>query len=163
MIKHGIIKYVEPRVAGKFSRDFSNDQEGLTGRSLFRAQSNLLHWNNRGYPLALSAFATGITVTGVVQKNMIISALKKTIASENPARKALIHRVERLRLEGINFPFQAWYEGECQPIYAQTKLDMLYSFLFNYETLIVATLITFGALCVASMLQILRHPDIPTH
>jgi len=51
------------------------------------AQSNLLHWNNRGYPLALSAFATGITVTGVVQKNMIISALKKTIASENPARK----------------------------------------------------------------------------
>jgi hypothetical protein len=51
------------------------------------AQSNLLHWNNRGYPLALSAFATGIAATGVVQKNKIISDLKKTLASENPARK----------------------------------------------------------------------------
>ncbi len=51
------------------------------------AQSNLLHWNNRGYPLALSAFATGIAATGVVQKNKIISDWKKTIASENPARK----------------------------------------------------------------------------
>jgi hypothetical protein len=51
------------------------------------AQSSLLHWNNRGYPLALSAFATGIAATGVVQKNMIIRDWKKTIASENPARK----------------------------------------------------------------------------
>ncbi len=51
------------------------------------AQSSLLHWNNRGYPLALSAFATGIAATGVVQKNKIISDLKKTLASENPARK----------------------------------------------------------------------------
>jgi hypothetical protein len=123
------------------------------------AQSNLLHWNNRGYPLALSALATGISATGVVQKNMIISALKKTIASENPARKALIRRVKRLRIEGIRFPFQDVYEEEWKVIYPQTKLDKLYSFLFNYETLIVATLITFGALCVASMLQILRHPD----
>ncbi|CAK9251525.1 unnamed protein product [Sphagnum jensenii] len=51
------------------------------------AQSSLLHWNNRGYPLALSAFATCIAATGVVQKNKIISGWKKTIASENPARK----------------------------------------------------------------------------
>ncbi len=51
------------------------------------AQSNLLHWNNRGYPLALSAFATGIAATGVVQKNMIIRDWRKTLATENPARK----------------------------------------------------------------------------
>ncbi len=51
------------------------------------AQSSLLHWNNRGYPLALSALATGITATGVVQKNKIISDWKKTLDSENPARK----------------------------------------------------------------------------
>jgi hypothetical protein len=51
------------------------------------AQSNLLHWNNRGYPLALSAFATGIAATGVVQKNKIISDWKNTLATENPARK----------------------------------------------------------------------------
>jgi len=126
------------------------------------AQSTLLHWNNRGYPLALSAFATGIAVTGVVQKNMNISAWKKTIASEKPSRKALLHRVDRLRTEGITFPFQEVYEEECKKIYEKTKLEKLYLFLVSYETLIVATLITFGALCVASMLQILRHPDIPT-
>jgi len=51
------------------------------------AQSNLLHWNNRGYPLALSAFATGIAATGVVQKNVIIRDWKKTLATENPTRK----------------------------------------------------------------------------
>ncbi len=45
------------------------------------AQSNLLHWNNRGYPLALSAFATAIVATGVVQKNMIISDWKGVLAS----------------------------------------------------------------------------------
>jgi hypothetical protein len=50
-------------------------------------QSNLLHWNNRGYPLALSAFATVIAATGVVQKNKSISHLKNTPASENPVRK----------------------------------------------------------------------------
>jgi hypothetical protein len=73
--------------------------------------------------------------------------------------QALIHRVERLRLEGINFPFQAGYEDECQLKYEPTKPEKFYLFLVSYETLIVATLITFGVLCVASMLQILRHPD----
>jgi len=51
------------------------------------AQSNLLHWNNRGYALALSAFATGIAATGVVQKNKIISDMKKTLAMCSPARE----------------------------------------------------------------------------
>ncbi|CAM6014965.1 unnamed protein product [Sphagnum balticum] len=51
------------------------------------AQSNLLHWNNRGYPLALSVFATGIAATGVVLKNKIISDWKKTLAFDNPVRK----------------------------------------------------------------------------
>jgi hypothetical protein len=37
------------------------------------AQSNLLHWNNGGYPLALSAFAAGTVAIGAVQKNKIIS------------------------------------------------------------------------------------------
>ncbi|CAK9264058.1 unnamed protein product [Sphagnum jensenii] len=126
------------------------------------AQSNLLHWNNRGYPLALSAFATGIAATGVVLKNMNISAFKKTIASYKPARQALHDRVNKLRTEGSRFPFQDEYDEECKGIYEQTKLKKLYSFLVNYETLLVTTLITFGALCAASMLQILRHPDIPT-
>jgi len=51
------------------------------------AQSNLLHWNNRGYPLALSVFVTGIAATGVLLKIKIINDVKKTIATENPTRK----------------------------------------------------------------------------
>ncbi|CAK9208306.1 unnamed protein product [Sphagnum troendelagicum] len=99
------------------------------------AQSNLLHWNNRGYPLALSAFATGITVTGVVQKNMIISALKKTIASENPARKALIHRVDRLLIEGIGFLFQDVYEDECKGIETNNT-----AILLDMSTLVIGNI-----------------------
>jgi hypothetical protein len=123
------------------------------------AQSNLLHWNNRGYPLALSAFATGIAATGVVQKNMIIRDWKKTIASENPARKGLIRRVDKLRTEGIEFRFQDVYDEEVKKKKQETMLNMLFSLLFTYDSLVVATLITFGVLCGASMLQILRHPD----
>jgi hypothetical protein len=73
-----------------------------------------------------------------------------------------MRRVERLMLDGINFPFQDVYIDECKERKLPTKLNMLFSFLFTNETLVVATLITFGALCVASMLQILRHPGIPT-
>jgi len=51
------------------------------------AQSNLLHWNNGGYPLALSVFAAGIAAIGAVQKNKIISTWKETNKQENPARK----------------------------------------------------------------------------
>jgi len=125
------------------------------------AQSNLLHWNNRGYPLALSVFVTGIAATGVLLKIKIINDVKKTIATENPTRKVFLDRVEKLRTEGIYFCFQdadSYYE--CK-IYPQTKLDILFSLLVTYDSLVVATLITFGALCVASMLQILHHPDIP--
>ncbi|KAH9537393.1 hypothetical protein CY35_16G051300 [Sphagnum magellanicum] len=125
------------------------------------AQSSLLHWNNRGYPLALSAFATGIAATGVVQKNMIIRDWKKTIASENPARKGLIGRVNKLRTEGIEFRFQDVYDEEVKKKKQETMLNMLFSLLFTYDSLVVATLITFGVLCGASMLQILRHPDNP--
>jgi hypothetical protein len=69
--------------------------------------------------------------------------------------------VDRLTAEGINFPFQDEYQDEIKVKKRPTNRDMLFSFLFSYETLIVATLLTFGALCVASMEQILRHPDIP--
>jgi len=64
---------------------FSSTFQGLLLTAI--AQSNLLHWNNRGYPLALSAFATGITAIGVVLKAKLISDLKQTLATENSARK----------------------------------------------------------------------------
>jgi hypothetical protein len=75
--------------------------------------------------------------------------------------QALIDRVDRLRTEGFKFPFKdVVEEDEWRGRKPQTKLKKLFSFLLSDGTLFVATLITFGALFVASMLQILRHPGI---
>jgi hypothetical protein len=57
------------------------------------AQSNLLHKNNRAFPLALSAFATVLTVLGVGQKNRQIKELGKTIKDEDPTRKVHTHYI----------------------------------------------------------------------
>jgi hypothetical protein len=57
------------------------------------AQSNLLHKNNRAFPLALSAFATVLTVLGVGQKNKQIRELRKTIKDEDPTRKVHTHYI----------------------------------------------------------------------
>jgi hypothetical protein len=76
--------------------------------------------------------------------------------------QAFIHRVERLRIEGICFPFKDEYKDELKlVIYPKRLSGTIYTFLFTYETLVMATLITFGALCVASVLQILHHLDYP--
>ncbi len=55
------------------------------------AQSSLLHKNNRAFRLALSAFATVLTVLGVGEKNRQIRALRKTIKGEEPTRKVHTH------------------------------------------------------------------------
>jgi len=65
------------------------------------AQSNLLHKNNRGFPLALSAFATVLTVLGVGQKNMQIRELKKTIKDEDPTRKVHFSLYQNNLLSGV--------------------------------------------------------------
>jgi len=77
--------------------------------------------------------------------------------------QAFIHRVEGLRTGGICFPFKDEYKDEPKlAIYPKTLFGTIHTFLFTYETLVVATLITYGALCVASMLQILHHPNYPS-
>ncbi|KAH9548088.1 hypothetical protein CY35_11G071100 [Sphagnum magellanicum] len=55
------------------------------------AQSSLLHKNNRAFPLALSAFATVLTVLGVGQKNKRMRELRKTIK-----RMKILHERDRL-------------------------------------------------------------------
>jgi hypothetical protein len=76
--------------------------------------------------------------------------------------QVFIHRLERLRIGGICFPFKDEYKDEPKlPIYPKTLFGTIHTFLFTYETLVMATLITFGALCVASMLQILHHLNYP--
>jgi hypothetical protein len=65
------------------------------------AQSSLLHKNNRAFPLALSAFATVLTVLGVGQKNMQIRELSKTIKDEDPTRKVHFSLYQNNRLSGV--------------------------------------------------------------
>jgi len=46
------------------------------------AQSNLLRWNNAGFVLALSAFATAVAVFRIVQKNTVITNLRRGASSD---------------------------------------------------------------------------------
>jgi hypothetical protein len=63
-------------------------------------------------------------------------------------------------LGSIYFPFKDEYKDEPKlAIYPKTLFGTIYAFLFTYENLVMATFITFGALCVTSMLQILHHLD----
>jgi uncharacterized membrane protein len=65
------------------------------------AQSSLLHKNNRAFPLALSAFATVLTVLGVGQKNRQIRELRNTIQGEDPTRKVHFSLYQNNRLSGV--------------------------------------------------------------
>jgi hypothetical protein len=57
------------------------------------AQSSLLHKNNRAFPLALSAFATVLTVIAVGQKNKQIREMRRNTKYEDPARKVHTHYI----------------------------------------------------------------------
>jgi hypothetical protein len=46
------------------------------------AQSNILRCNNAGFVLTLSAFATVVTVFGIVQKNTVITDLRRGTSSD---------------------------------------------------------------------------------
>jgi hypothetical protein len=54
------------------------------------AQSNLLHCNNLGFPLALSALATFVAVVGIGQKSLNILQFNKLIRSEDPTRRVCL-------------------------------------------------------------------------
>jgi uncharacterized protein YbaP (TraB family) len=54
------------------------------------AQSNLLHCNNLGFPLALSALATFVAVVGIGQKSLNILQFNKLIRSEDPTRQVCL-------------------------------------------------------------------------
>jgi hypothetical protein len=54
------------------------------------AQSNLLHCNNLGFPLALSALATFVAVVGIGQKSRNIQRFNKLIQSEDPTRRVCL-------------------------------------------------------------------------
>jgi hypothetical protein len=54
------------------------------------AQSNLLHCNNLGFPLALSALATFVALVGIGQKSWNILQFNRLIRSEDPTRKVCL-------------------------------------------------------------------------
>jgi len=54
------------------------------------AQSNLLHCNNLGFPLALSALATVAAVVGIGQKSWNIIHFNRLIRSDDPTRKVCL-------------------------------------------------------------------------
>ncbi|KAH9544232.1 hypothetical protein CY35_13G107800 [Sphagnum magellanicum] len=51
------------------------------------AKSNLLWCNNAGFVLALSAFATAVAVFGIVQKNTVITDLRRGTSSDKRGMK----------------------------------------------------------------------------
>ncbi|CAK9860766.1 unnamed protein product [Sphagnum jensenii] len=131
------------------------------------AQSSLLHKNNRGFPLALSAFATVLTVIGVGQKNMQIREFRKTIKGEDPTRQVLDARVRKLKEQGIKFSFQTCADEEDNLVKARpAKLAAAHKgacatflgLLISYEAGVVVVIILFGGLCLVAMNQILCNP-----
>jgi hypothetical protein len=54
------------------------------------AQSNLLHCNNLGFPLALSALATFVAVVGIRQKSLNVLYFEDRIKSERPTKKVCL-------------------------------------------------------------------------
>jgi hypothetical protein len=159
----------------KESRNIRNEVYQLVGFfSAFQgllltavAQSSLLHKNNRAFPLALSAFATVLTVLGVGQKNKQIRELRKTIKDEDPTRKVFLARVRKLKQQGIKFSFQKCAEEEEKPVNAKhPKLAAarkgacatFLGLLISYEAGVVVAIILFGGLCLVAMNQILSNP-----
>jgi hypothetical protein len=54
------------------------------------AQSTLLHCNNLGFPLALSALATFVAVVGIRQKSLNVLYFEDRIKSERPTKKVCL-------------------------------------------------------------------------
>ncbi|CAM6051368.1 unnamed protein product [Sphagnum compactum] len=123
------------------------------------AQSNLLHCNNLGFPLALSALATFVAVVGIGQKSLNILQFNKLIQSEDPTRKAYLNRVDKLKELGTAFDFKKIYLEEEVQKPQESKYAAVYLLLISYEGGLVATLILFGGLCLATICQILCNPS----
>ncbi|CAK9863608.1 unnamed protein product [Sphagnum jensenii] len=123
------------------------------------AQSNLLHCNNLGFPLALSALATFVALVGIGQKSWNILQFNRLIRSEDPTRRAYLNRVNKLKEFGTEFDFNNTCSEEDVRKPKESKYADVYSLLISYEGGLVATLILFGGLCLATIRQILCNPS----
>ncbi|KAH8944367.1 hypothetical protein BDL97_13G106300 [Sphagnum fallax] len=114
------------------------------------AQSNLLHCNNLGFILALSAFATVVAVFGIWQKITAIEELRfNTNDIKNYVEAHEIWQAHLLASE-INFQFGFFQQPPNNPS------TLWKAILFKHGTWLLVC--AFGGLCAVAMRQIVCNP-----
>jgi len=133
------------------------------------AQSNLLHCNNVGFILALSAFATAVAVIGIWQKITAMEGLRSANIEDKHCIEKVSHNLHLLQRQGIHYNFDHTHL-ETPPIWHETPpiwhppMEWK-AILVSYETWLVVSVIAFGGLCIVAMRQILCNPghSLPTN
>ncbi|KAG0621491.1 hypothetical protein M758_3G024500 [Ceratodon purpureus] len=115
------------------------------------SQSNLLHCNNKWYPISLSALASAVTIAAIAQKLYQISSFQETIYSEEASLKDAVHRSQELRREGKKFKFAKFAKDKQ----IAPKRDC---FRLFYSIVVVGFLLAFTALFPVSFWKILCNP-----
>lgn len=116
------------------------------------AQSNLLQFNNWWTAFFLSLLASLVTIGGVVQKFLAVLALELTIKNEESTRKECVTRVQKLKFKRQEFNFKVDAKDAKNQKFDLTKL-----WLSAVAILII--LVFFSGLFLASIYEILCHPD----
>ncbi|CAK9261094.1 unnamed protein product [Sphagnum jensenii] len=133
------------------------------------AQSNLLHCNNVGFILALSAFATAVAVIGIWQKITAMEGLRSANIEDKHCIEKVSHNLHLLQRQGIHYNFDHTHL-KTPPIWHETPpiwhppMEWK-AILVSYETWLVVSVIAFGGLCIVAMRQILCNPghSLPTN
>jgi hypothetical protein len=73
--------------------------------------------------------------------------------------QAYLNRVDKLKDLGTAFDFKKTYSEEDVRKPQESKYADVYLLLISYEGGLVATLIVFGGLCLATICQILCNPS----
>ncbi|KAH9544235.1 hypothetical protein CY35_13G108000 [Sphagnum magellanicum] len=121
------------------------------------AQSNLLHCNNVGFILALSAFATAVALFGICHKITAMVFLRLINEGTNRDVKQLSRSIIDLQLRGINFDFRFFEKRQSN--LSSTSLNLFKLFWYvHFGILLVGSVIAFGGLCMVAMRQIVCNP-----
>jgi hypothetical protein len=117
------------------------------------AQATQLKCQNVGIPLALSLFATVVTLAGVWQKKGIVTKLKRTLSTEDLVRKAYKIRVQNLEQQGMQFMFNDLPEvpnrGRAGPAGTCSSLWV------TYNNGVVVCILLLGGICSLFIYRVL--------
>ncbi|KAG0581977.1 hypothetical protein KC19_3G025100 [Ceratodon purpureus] len=114
------------------------------------SQSNLLHCNNKVYPIILSVLASAVTIAAIAQKLIQISSFQKTIYSEEASLKDAVHKSGELRLLGEEFKFAKFTK--------EKKIVPKRDCFGFYSSVVVVFLLAFTVLFPVSYWRILCNP-----